>query len=307
MVFFAPRHASLSLDTLSEILRGLHLDGATFTRNSLGADFALDVASGEGARFYFVAQGHCWIRTAASGWLELGTSDAVLVPHGAEHRIAATPGRLKDQPGRDDTIIFSATLRYGGATVHPLAELMPEILRACRFGERDPFVAGLLDEMGREAEQLRIGGATVLARLADVLAAKLVRSWVEGACGSAQGWLAAIRDPQIGRAIAAVHRDPSTGWTVAALAQIAGVSRSKFIERFSAVLGEGPAHYVARWRMHLAMEWLGANTITVSQAASHLGYESDASFSRAFKRVVGTSPAHWRQGRRSPAEDQFVP
>jgi AraC-like DNA-binding protein len=280
MVFFAPpRHASLSLDALSEILRGLHLDAATFMRKNLGADFAFDVPPGEGARFYFVAQGQCWIRTAASGWLELGTNDAVLIPHGAEHHIAATPDSPNGQHDRDDSVIFSATLTYGGgATVHPLAELMPQILRACRFGERDPFVAGLLDEMGREAEQLRIGGATVLARLADLLAAKLVRSWVEGACGSAQGWLAAIRDPQIGRAIAAVHRDPSIGWTVAALAQIAGISRSKFIERFSAVLGEGPAHYVARWRMHLAMEWLGANTITVSQAASHLGYESDASF-----------------------------
>ena len=134
----------------------------------------------------------------------------------------------------------------------------------------------------------------MLARLADVLAATIVRAWVEGGCGDATGWIAAVRDPQIGRVLAAIHLDPSHDWTVAALARAMGASRSGFAQRFAEIVGETPARYVARVRMHQARQWLVRDRLMIAVIARRLGYDSEASFSRAFKRVLGFAPSHFR-------------
>jgi AraC-like DNA-binding protein len=120
-----------------------------------------------------------------------------------------------------------------------------------------------------------------------------VRAWAEARTGDATGWLAAIRDPRIGKALAAIHRRPAEAWSVEALASIASLSRSTFTERFTTVVGVPPARYVARWRMHLAGAWLRGDRLTVSEVAGRLGYESEA-FSRAFKRFVGVPPSTLR-------------
>lgn len=134
----------------------------------------------------------------------------------------------------------------------------------------------------------------MLARLADVLAASIIRSWVENGGDSTTGWTAAIRDRDIGRVLVAIHRQPDRNWTVEALAREMGASRSAFAERFTAIVGETPARYVARLRMHQARQWLIEDRMRVSVVAARLGYESEASFSRAFKRIVGTAPSHLR-------------
>jgi len=131
-----------------------------------------------------------------------------------------------------------------------------------------------------------------MARLADAILTRVIRGWVEARAGETTGWLAAIRDPQIGGALAAIHRRPEHAWSVTALAEVAGMSRSLFSERFTAVVGSSPAHYVARWRMHLAQTWLRAGR--VSEVAARLGYQSEAAFSRAFKRAVGRAPSTLR-------------
>jgi AraC-like DNA-binding protein len=109
-----------------------------------------------------------------------------------------------------------------------------------------------------------------------------------------RGWLAAVRDPQIGQTLAAIHRAPGHLWSVGALAQIAGLSRSVFTERFTLALGLSPARYLAQWRMHVAGACLRHGRLTVADVAQQLGYESEASFSRAFKRLFGVSPGTLR-------------
>ena len=160
---------------------------------------------------------------------------------------------------------------------------------------QDPMLAPLLAGMTAEASQPRMGGATILSRMAELLTARLIRCWVDCTDNSTTGWLAAIRDIHVGRALAAIHRDPSKNWTLETLARVAGQSRSVFAERFSMLLGEGPAHYAARWRMRLAQEWLRQQGTTTADAAFRLGYESEASFARAFKRVTGQSPGAVRR------------
>ena len=129
-----------------------------------------------------------------------------------------------------------------------------------------------------------------MARLADIVMTRIIRAWVESRPADLTGWLAAVQDPQIGLALARIHREPGRDWSVEALAAVAGISRSKFSERFTQLLDTSPARYLQQWRMRLAAAWLHSGAMTISQVAAELGYESDAAFSRAFKRFMGVSP-----------------
>jgi transcriptional regulator GlxA family with amidase domain len=151
--------------------------------------------------------------------------------------------------------------------------------------------------MADEARALKPGGETIVARLADILVIQAIRSWLASDPAARRGWLGALQDPQIGRALALVHRDPSRDWSVASLAAVAAMSRSAFAARFQRLAGEPPMRYLARWRMHVATSWLEEGTMALAEMATRLGYESEAAFSRAFKRIVGVAPGAVRRGR----------
>jgi len=131
----------------------------------------------------------------------------------------------------------------------------------------------------------------VLARLADVVAASIIRAWVECACSDATGWIAAVRCPQIGKVLAAIHAEPERDWRVPVLADLMGASRSSFAQAFTRTVGEPPAKYVGKVRMFLARRWITQEGMRISAAAYRLGYDSEASFSRAFKRILGQPPS----------------
>lgn len=121
---------------------------------------------------------------------------------------------------------------------HPLLQLMPGFIRANDFAIKEPSIPSLLESMSREAEMNRVGACGILARLADVLTATMIRSWVEHGCGEATGWLAALRNHEVGRVLAAVHLDPARHWSVEELARIMGASRSSFAQRFLDIVGK---------------------------------------------------------------------
>lgn len=134
------------------------------------------------------------------------------------------------------------------------------------------------------------------ARLADILVIQAIRFWIANDPAAQKGWLGALHDKQIGRAIALIHRDPARNWTVASLASSVGMSRSAFAARFTELIGEPAMRYVSRWKMHAAITLLKADETPLARLASRLGYESEAAFSRAFKRFVGLSPGAVRRG-----------
>jgi len=136
----------------------------------------------------------------------------------------------------------------------------------------------------------RIGGATIMARLADIIMTRIVRDWIEASPRDLTGWLAAVRDPNIGVALGRIHRAPGEPWTVERLATACGLSRSLFAARFAAMLGITPARYLLQWRMRLALVWIEQQHMSVSEAAGKLGYASNAAFSRAFQRFHGVLP-----------------
>lgn len=304
--------ASDSADSLTDLLRGLRLDGVEYGRCEFRAPWGVQFKAQAAARFHFVGCA-CWLRQPDGQWTEVKGGDALLLPRGAEHALASSPdamlgcfadlsaekvcGNVYDVSGGGGglpSVLFSGSMRFNIDAMHPLLRMMPEVMRIDTLTTKEPAIPHLLEAMAHEVENGRVGSGGLLARLADVLAALIIRSWVEHGCGDTTGWLAAVRHPDIGKVLVAIHRDPDHPWTVDLLAKVMGASRSAFAERFAAIVGETPARYLAQVRMHQARLWLSRDRMRISDAARRLGYESDAAFSRAFKRLIGKAPSHFR-------------
>jgi AraC-like DNA-binding protein len=159
------------------------------------------------------------------------------------------------------------------------------------------WIQSTLRFMATEARQVRPGGEAVITRLADILVIQAIRSWIAQDPAAQTGWLGALQDRQIGHAISLIHRDPARAWTLASLAAEVAMSRSAFAARFTELVGEPAMHYLARWRMHVALTWLREEEAPLGDLALRLGYQSEAAFSRAFKRFIGVSPGAARRGR----------
>jgi len=316
--FSSPGAASAALpltgpDPLTQILLGLRLEGVEYGRCLMHAPWAVAFPPQRAARFHFVASGGCWLRAEGQDWVQLNAGDAVLLPRGGAHVLASAPEVQPvdiDSLGRDAVaddlyLVRSATAQAGTPThvmfcggmqfnldpLHPLLAMMPEVIRAGDLAQRDPTVPVLLEAMEREVALNRIGACGILARMADVLAASIIRAWVECACSNPTGWIAALRCPGVGKVLAAIHTAPERDWSVPALANVMGTSRSRFAQAFKDSVGESPARYVAKIKMFQARRWIAQDGMRVTVAADRLGYDSEASFSRAFKRVIGHAPS----------------
>jgi AraC-like DNA-binding protein len=239
----------------------------------------------------------------------LRPGELALVPHGTGHRLrdaadSAAPSVLgiphdfvtdryaiiRHGGGGAPTTLVCGAVRFSHPAARSLVELLPATMHLTDAGSEAEWLPATLRMMAAEAAQLRPGGETVLTRLADVLVIQAIRAWLAADRGGRTGWLGALRDPQIGRALAQVHRDPARDWTVATLAAECAMSRSAFAARFSELVGEPAMQYVTRWRMQTALHELGSGDSTVAELAGRLGYRSEAAFSRAFKRVLGIAP-----------------
>jgi AraC-like DNA-binding protein len=157
--------------------------------------------------------------------------------------------------------------------------------------------------MAAETRDLRPGGEAVITRLSDVLVIQAIRCWIEADPTAQSGWLGALRDPQIGRALSLIHGDPARAWSVASLADELAMSRSSFAARFTELVGEPAMQYVTRWRMQVATSSLQEEGATVAELANRLGYRSEAAFARAFKRVVGNAPGAVKLTQRASTEE----
>jgi AraC-like DNA-binding protein len=313
-----PAGSTPERDALAEILLALRLDGVEYGRCSLHAPWAIAFPAQRSARFHYVAGGSAWLRTPTLDWVWLEQGDAVLIPRGSMHVVASAPevpavdvGALSRsplaqngyvmragqvEPAQGTQVMFCGAMRFNLDPSHPLMTMMPEVMRASEFAQREPSLPALLQAMEREAGSRRIGSFGVVARLADVLAASIIRAWVECGCGSPTGWANAVRCPKVGRVIAAIHARPQHDWTVPEMASVMGVSRSVFADTFRRAIGESPACYVAKVKMFEARRWIAQEGMRVAAAADRLGYDSQASFSRAFKRIMGHPPGAERDG-----------
>ena len=208
---------------------------------------------------------------------------------------------LRHGGGGAPTGLVCGAVRLGHPAARRLVAALPAILHvesAQTLGTG--WMDGTLRLMAAEARELRPGGEAVITRLADILVIQTLRAWIETDPAARQGWLGALRDRHVGRALALIHREPAREWSVEALAGELSMSRSAFAARFTTLVGEPAMQYVTRWRMHLAHDALTGGDATVAELADRLGYRSEAAFARAFKRVIGSPPGAVRRGAAGP-------
>lgn len=309
---------ALSSDLISELLTGMRLRGVQYRRIQTAAHFGLGFRARPGhAYFHFLAVGNAMLRTHDGVLHALSAGSAAFMPQGGAHELLSEAGAvaididelvaapLGDTVSGVDTcpsthptpsaILFYGCMSFDLGGMQGLGKLMPDVMVAETRGGNYPDLTPMLDAMKREICAGRIGYAGILARLAEVAAAMIVRGWVESGCENASGLVSALRDPRLARALLALHRHPGRDWNVAELAAESHVSRSVFAQRFQATLGVSPLRYATELRMRLASQLLTHERLSIDTVAQRLGYTSQAAFSRAFKRINGQSPGASRQ------------
>jgi len=305
-----------STDPLGEALHVLRMRGTFYSRCEFTAPWALVLPCLPGSMmFHVVTAGRCWLEVDGAEARSLQPGDLGLVPHGLGHRLNSEPGvpgvDLWDAPreelseryevirmggGGAPTEMVCGTVEFDHPAARHLVSLLPAVISVETWHRPETeWIGSTLRFMAAEARARRPGGEAVITRLADILVIQAIRAWIEHDPAAQTGWLRALRDKQIGRALTLVHRDPARDWTVATLADEVAMSRSAFAARFTELVGEPAMHYVTRWRMQLAHSWLSEEDATVGELALRLGYRSEAAFSRAFKRFLGVSPGAVRR------------
>ncbi|MCP4435971.1 MAG: AraC family transcriptional regulator [Actinomycetia bacterium] len=299
-----------AVPAIGEALRYIQMSGIFYCPSELTEPWGLELPPMPDCVWFHAVLGGELTLEVEGDTLTLRTGDLVLVPHGTGHRgwgieETDTPS-VFDLP-HDYVTDQYAVLRHGGGgqrtdlvcggirLEHPAARqlvgsLPPVIHIEASRSTRADWMRATLELMAEETQQARPGGEAVVSRLCDIVVIQAIRTWIERDPAAQTGWLGALRDQQIGAAIASVHRNPQHDWTVATLADEVAMSRSAFAARFTDLVGESAMRYVTRWRMHVALDLLQRTDSNVATVAGEVGYDSEAAFSRAFKRVIGVSP-----------------
>jgi AraC-like DNA-binding protein len=308
---------ALPADPLADALQVLRPEGAMYTRSHLTAPWGMEVPPLEQMlMLHAVTSGSCWFQSAGYEPRRLQRGDVALVPRGAGHSLVANLGdrttplfELPREPvseryeviraGGGDALteLVCATVQFKHPAARRLMSVLPPIVCIDSASPmHSEWLHSTLALMAVEANAVRVGGEAVITRLADVLVIQAIRSWIENDPAAQTGWLRALGDKQIGRAIAMIHRDPAKDWTIAGLADAVAMSRSSFAAKFTELAGVSVMQYVTQWRMQVAYTLLQEPDARVSDLAIRLGYQSEAAFSRAFKRYAGVSPSEARDG-----------
>jgi AraC family transcriptional regulator, alkane utilization regulator len=321
------------MDALSDVLKSIRLEGAVYVNAEFSAPWCVQAKFGlassmarlAGAEhvvfFHFLTEGGCKVRLADGvETLDVTTGDLVLFPNEDKHLLGSD---LQLAPVETTSLVRAETagdgelfqIRHGGggaatrfvcgylacsrSVCRPLLDALPRVLRIpIGSGPAAALLRELLRVGVRESSASRPGAGSMLAKLSELMFVEAMRRYVEDLPPGGTGWLAGVRDAQIGRALALLHAEPGRDWTVDDLARAVALSRSALAERFASLVGEPPMQYLTRWRLALAADALRSGNRAIARVAEQSGYESESAFNRAFKREFGMPPATWR--RRSP-------
>ena len=316
------------MDALSETLRVVRLVGAIFIHGRFSAPWCYQSPQADSAAplleptaervviFHMITEGDCYVEIDGQPPTRLMAGDAVVFPQGHAHRMTSEPGLAPASGARLDDVLSRRPrlLAYGGggATTRLvcgymacdarlarmlLAGLPPLVRVNVRGSNAGVWLEASLRYALAEARSPRPGGASVLAKLAEVLFIEVLRLYMnEQREGEGRtGWLAGVSDRIVGAALKSMHTSPAQPWTLEALARAAGTSRSVLAERFQLLVGSSPMQYLAQWRMLLATNLLCRSNAPLARIAEEVGYQTDTAFSRAFRREFGSPPATWRR------------
>ena len=310
-----PRGIIAEPDALGDALHMLHLTGALYCRADAGAPWGVGMPALPGyLTLPVVLSGSCLLEVGDETY-PLAAGSAALLTRGQVHRMLSADGvestPLFDIPadqisdryermsfGGDGprTRIAYAALRTDDVLTRRLVAELPDVIVVDGWDDDEAGAfASVLRLLAREATSLRPGGETMMTRLADVLVVQVIRWWLQNGRVPEEGWLAALGDRHIGRALASMHRDSSRPWTIAELADGANLSRSAFAERFTTLVGTPPMSYLTTWRLEQARSELVRTDQPIASVSAKVGYSSEAAFSRAFKRHHGLTPGEARR------------
>jgi AraC-like DNA-binding protein len=309
------------MDVLTDVLETVRVVAACYGRLEATAPWGIRVRPGEDAKFHVVLEGHARLMVdGVAEPIELSAGDIVALPHGHAHSllddpdIAAQPleellvcrprgdnSVLRVGGGGQSSTIVSGRFRFEDRRNNPLLSVLPPVITLRgEMGKSVRWLEPTLKFIACEAQSGRPGSQTVIARLADVLFIQIVRGHLASLPVNGSGWLGALADAQIGAALGYIHQSPEQDWTVQSLASKVAMSRSAFASRFMRLVGEPPLSYVTRWRMQKAASMLRDGKQTLAEVAAGVGYDSEAAFSKAFKRAVGSAPGAYRRSLRAP-------
>lgn len=276
--------------------------------------------------YHAVAQGSCWAGIPGGPSVQLFAGDVVMFPHGDAHVVSSAPGMRGDSDfswfagaqveplplrlaynGRNfmrsappdpdaDATIVCGFLGCDLQPFNPLIAALPHLMHL-RATEGDAWIPKFTQQAVAESHARRPGGEAMLARMSELMFVDAVRRYADLLPAHSAGWLAGLRDRYVGRTLALIHERPAQDWTIDELGRSVGLSRSALHERFVHLIGMPPIHYLALWRVQAAARQLLDTRATVAAIALDVGYESEAAFARAFKRLVGMPPGAWRRER----------
>lgn len=319
----------MSTDPLSDLLKTVRLTGAVFFEVAAAGSWAVASMPRElllphvlpGADhligYHVVTAGRCFASVPGEKPIALEAGQVIVFTHAQPHVMSSGPDmRAEPVPHNVLDVIAAAEkpyrINYGDGPVadrlvcgylacdarpfNPLLDNLPPVMTAGGPQEDDAgWIAQFVRLAVAEATEKRAGSESVLTKLSELMFIDVVRRQLQTFAAEQAGWLAGLRDPTIGKVLAMMHARPAHDWTIDELARDAGLSRSVLAERFAELVSLPPMHYLARWRMQIAAELLSGSQANLAGIAAQIGYESEASFSRAFKKMVGVPPATWRR------------
>lgn len=321
----------MGADALSDVLKTVRLTGAAFFEIVADEPWAVGsparnvilpkILSGADhlIAYHVVTAGRCFATALGDETVALEAGEVVVFTNGQPHIMSSHPGMHAD-PATPDVVEIAAAgekpfcinigagpgsarlvcgyLACDARPFNPVLENLPPVIKAGNPQQGDAgWVGHFIRFAVAEVMDKRAGGESVLTKLSELMFIDVVRRHIETLPPGQAGWLAGLRDPLVGKALSLMHAKPAHNWTVEELGREAGTSRSVMAERFAEFVGVPPMHYLAKWRMQIASELLMASNDNMANIAAAIGYESEAAFSRAFKKMIGVPPSNWRQRR----------
>jgi AraC family transcriptional activator of mtrCDE len=293
------------MDVLSDVLGLLRLSARVFFHSSFCGSWSVNTSGSGIATFHLIARGACWLHMPQTGQsISLRAGDLIVFPRDARHVISDKPElegdvergvvRGGDSSG-PSTSLICGYFEFGNLQRNPILDALPDAIhiRAEEAGNAT-WLNSLMRFLIEETEAATDGSAVVIDRLSDVLFVHVIRTYMK-LSDHESGFLAALTDGRIGKALREIHSRPGAAWSVAGLAEKAGMSRSAFARRFQELMNMTPMHYVAHWRMQRAWDELNAGSQSVSALAGKYGYGSEVSFRKAFRKHIGKGPGAVRR------------